>query len=219
MKEWLIEAYNSVWFNLILKILGIVIGCVLTNILRKWWMAKENRWEDFKTWWGNHINIFKLINKVKFYEKQINVLNNRLCELTKIITIDEIQVMFERDHKNIPLSTIYMLWYDENFDIRPYVRYKGKLYNRPIVYDLMMAAITEDDVFEKNDLKDISRDLDCKDKCLRSLDAYDKINDLLEERITENKKDIHHMLNTYDEYKDNLKQLKKSASEDPSLIE
>ena len=133
--------------------------------------------------------------------------------------------MFERDHKNIPLSTIYMLWYDENFDIRPYVRYKGKLYNRPIVYDLMMAAITEDDVFEKNDLKDISRDLEYnKENCLRSLDAYDKINDLkindlLEERITENKKDIHHMLNTYDEYKDNLKQLKKSAFKDPSLLE
>lgn len=188
-------------------------------------MTKENRWEDFKTWWGNHINIFKLINKVKFYEKQINVLNSRLCKLTKIITIDEIRIMLERDHKNIPLSTIYMLWYDENFDIRPYIEYKGKLYNRPIVYDLMMTAITEEDIFEKKDMKDINRDLDYKDKCLCSLDAYDKINDLLKESITENKKDIHHMLNTYDEYKGQLKLLKKqqkllkkSFSEDPALL-
>lgn len=195
-----------------------LVSIILKSLIKQWWKDRKKLRKSFAKWWGSHINIFKMKNMIKFYERQNELLNTRLSTMIKIVTFDEIKKMFV--DTGISTMELYELWHDKKDNIMPSVIYKGKHYDRPMIYELLVtSAITDGELRIEKPKKKRNRKMDTKLRCPDIFPHWPEVDDMLEERIKKEDKEINHLIISYDEYKDNLKQLKKSASKDPSLLE
>ena len=163
-------------------------------------------------------------NMIKFYERQNELLNKRLSTMIKIVTFDEIKKMFVGT--GISTMELYELWHDKKDNIMPSVIYKGKHYDRPMIYELLVtSAITNGELRIEKPKKRRNRKMDTKLRCPDIFPHWPEVDDMLEERIKIEDKEINHLIISYDEYKGQLKLLKerqkllkKSVSHDNSLI-